>query len=58
MEYYKVEEREEHAASGSDIKEYQGKCGTKKVSLMLLNFTYMIRCKPIVKLSNSKLIWF
>ena len=48
MEYYKVEEREEHAASGSDIKEYQGKSGTQKVSLMLLNFTYMIRCKPIV----------
>ena len=30
MEYYQVEEREEHAASGSDIREYKGKSELRK----------------------------
>lgn len=45
MEYYKVEEREENAGSGSDIREYQGKSETKKVSLVSLNFACIIQCK-------------
>ena len=62
MEYYKDQERAgDHSGSGSDIREYQGKSGTKKVSLNSLNFAYIIRANiienPLFSVSSSKFVF-